>query len=326
MAASRIPQFIAALLIGAAVMHLAWSSAMAMLLASSYQHRMVDVRRWPEEVEVRRTTEMVSMYLSHTAVPSASPTTVFFGSSVAYGFPWNEEVTFPAGYARLRPTEHVFNASVIGADLAFTDNAILCGATNAGLRADIAIVELQVVLSVNAIARAAFWRFAPPPPCDETIGRVGHWPFALRHPLGAGWLPYIWNNTASSQPDRGLNVAPVYAGYFVGREDFSKLEGTFRDQITTVLTRAKTIGTQVYAFPSPVFVPGVREAKYEAEAVQHQQALALAACQGVPGVHCLDPEAFYTQRDLYWNLTHFNQHGHRVFAEWLAERVGPPGQ
>lgn len=319
----RVRTLVLALLIGAALTHVAWSTAMAMALSSRYVHRIVDVRRWPEEVQVRRVTEMVSMYLTHTVVPSPRPKTVFFGSSVTFGYPWQEEVGFTARYAALRPREQVFNTSVIGADLAFIDNAVLCGATNAGLQADTAIVELQVVLSVNSLARIAFWRFGPPPPCDETIGRVRHWPFVMRHPLGAGWLPFIWDDKASAQPDRGLEVAPVYSGYFIGRGDYNALNiaPKLDAQVVTVLTRARTIAPRVYAFPSPVYLPGVREAGFEAESVHAHQRAVLAACRTVPDVVCLDPEPFYTRRDVYWNLTHFNQHGHQVFAEWLDRQI-----
>lgn len=315
------------LLIGGAVLHVAWSSAMALLLSSSYAHRMVDVRRWPEEVAVRKTAEMVSMYLTDTVSPSPPPTTVFFGSSVAYGYPWSEDVGISGRYAALRPAEHVFNASVIGADLAFMENAILCGATNAGLRVDTAIVELQVVLSVNSLGRAAIWGFGPPEPCDETIGRVGLWSFVMRHPLGAGWLPFIWNDKASPIPEGGLAPA-VYKGNIINRDDYDRfeLEPKFHAQIATVLNRAKTIARQVYAFPSPIDLAGVREARYEAESAHAQQQAALVACRNVPGVHCLDPESFYTKRELYWNLTHFNQHGQRAFAEWLAASIKPPNQ
>jgi hypothetical protein len=319
----RARTLVLGLLMAVAVTHVAWSAAMALLLSSRYSHRIVDIRRWPEEVEVRRSVEMVSMYLTNTVVPSPAPTTVFFGSSVAFGYPWQEDAGFSARYAALRPAEHVFNASVIGADLGFIDNAILCGATNAGLHVDTAIVELQVVLSVNSVARNAFWRFKPPPPCDESIGQVGHLPFVIRHPLGAGWLPFIWDDKASPKPDRGLEVAQVYAGYFVSREDMKNLdvEPKFRAQVVAVLNHAKKIGRRVIAFPSPVYLPGVTAARYEADTVHSQQAAALAACRSVPEVVCLDPEEFYTRKELYWNLTHFNQRGHGVFAEWLHTRI-----
>lgn len=49
-----------------------------------------------------------------------------------------------------------------------------------------------------------------------------------------------------------------------------------------------------------------------------------SACRTVAGVHCLDTEPFYNRRDVYFNLTHFNQRGHQVPAEWLAEQIPPP--
>ena len=323
MPSTRIPLFLLTLLLGGAAIHITWSSVMASVWASTYSHRIIDIRRWPEDVEVRRSTEMLSMYLTHKVVPSPAPTTVFFGSSVVFGYPWAEDVGFAARYAALRPSEHVFNASVIGADLAFIEDAILCGATNAGLQADTAIVELQVVLSVNSIARIAFWHFGPPLPCDETVGRVGYWPFVVRHPLGAGWLPFLWDDKASPKPDRGLAQAPVYAGYFISKGDWDHLEiaPKFDAQIVKALERAKKVARRVVAFPSPVYLPGVQAAKYEAKTVHMQQTAALNACRTVPGVQCLDPEEFYTRKELYWNLTHFNQKGHQVFAEWLSQRV-----
>ncbi|HJU44068.1 MAG TPA: hypothetical protein VJ691_14680, partial [Vicinamibacterales bacterium] len=124
MPSPRIRMFLLMLLIGGAAIHITWSSVMAWLWASGYSQRIIDVRRWPEEVDVKRTAEMVSMYLTHTVLPSSPPTTVFFGSSVAFGYPWQKEAGFAARYAALRPSEHVFNASVIGADVAFIENAI----------------------------------------------------------------------------------------------------------------------------------------------------------------------------------------------------------
>jgi hypothetical protein len=319
----RVLMFMLAALLGAASMHVAWSATMAWLLSSRYSQRMVDVRRWPHDVQISKSAEMVSMYLTHNAVPAPAPTTVFFGSSVAYGYPWPEDVTFVARYAAMRPSEHVFNASVLGADLAFIESAILCGATNAGLMADTAIVELQVVLSMASLARGMYGNAAPAEPCDETIGRVEHWSFVMRHPLGAGWLPFIWDDKASPRPDRGLAGPSIHAGFLLSRTEYARLglAPKLQAQVVAALTRAKTIARRVYAFPPPLYVSGLPNARYEVESVHGQQAAVLAACRSVPGVHCLDPEKFYTKGELYWDLTHLNQHGQQVFAEWLAERI-----
>ena len=319
MLSPRVRTFILAVLIGGAFTHLAWSSAMALLLSTRYPDRMVDVQRWPQSISVQRVAEMVSLFLSNTINASTAPNTVFVGSSVAYGFPWQAEVVVSARYAALRPTEHVVNASVVGSDLAFLENAVLCGATNAGLRAEVVIVELPVINSVlNIMRRSDEW---VPERCDETIGRVGYWSFAMRHPLGAGWLPYIWDDKAFAKADQTVTVRQPYFGYFAGRKDFARIEPQFRREVIAAVERAKTVGQHVYAFPSPVLLPAVKELGFEADSVHSQLTATLDACRTVAGVECLDPELFYARRDAYFNMTHFNQHGHQLLAEWLAQHI-----
>lgn len=324
MLSPRVRTFILAVLLGGLVSHLAWSSAMALLLSTRYPHRMIDVQRWPQSISVHRVTEMVSLFLSNTVPASTGPNTVFFGSSVAYGYPWQEQVIVSTRYAALRPAEHVVNASVVGSDLAFLENAVLCGATNAHLRAEVVIVELPVINSVlNLMRRSDEW---VPEHCDETIGRIGYWSFAVRHPLGAGWLPYIWDDKAFPKADQTIALRQPYFGYFAGRKDFVRIERQFRKEVVAALERAKTVGRHVYAFPSPVLLPAVKELGFEADSVRSQLAAALEACRTVAGVECLDPEAFYARREAYFNITHFNQRGHQLLAEWLAQSITPPGK
>jgi hypothetical protein len=319
----RVLRFPLAVLLGAAAIHVAWSTAMAWSWPSRYPHRMADIRRWPVEVEVRRSTELVSMFLTGAVSPPPPPTTVFFGSSFTYGYPWQEDVIFTTRYAAARPPERVLNVGVLGADLAFIENAILCGATNAGSPVETAVVELQVVLSIDRLARSAFWNFAPPEPCNETIGRVGYWSFVMRHPLGAGWLPFIWDDKASPKPERAFEAGLVHSAFFITREDSMRfeLESKLRAQVVAALKRARTIARRVYAFPPPAYFPGVPDPKYEVDPVERLQEAALAACRSVPEVQCLDPKEFYPRRELYRDVTHLNQQGHRVFAGWLAERI-----
>ena len=100
---TRVRRFILALTLGVVVTHVAWSTMTALLLSSSYSRRMADARRWPEEVpSAHMITEMVSMFISGKVRPS-SATTVFFGSSIVYGFPWQEDVIVSTRYAALRP-------------------------------------------------------------------------------------------------------------------------------------------------------------------------------------------------------------------------------
>ena len=321
MTVPRARTFVLALLLAATVLHIAWSSAVAGLLAASYRHRIFDLRRWPQEpLSLAISTEMVSMFLTEVMPPSTSRGTVFFGSSVAYGFPWQEDVVVSTKYAALRPLEHVVNVGVIGADLAFLESAVLCGAVNAGLRADVVIVELPVLNSVNNLLRNAAFE-STRPRCDQTIGPVGYWSFAVRHPLGAGWLPFIWDNKAFPKTDREVTLANPFAGYFATLEDFRRIEPVFRQQILQVLEHARAVGKHVYVLPSPVFLTGVREIGFEMNSVEAQLASALATCRATIGVQCLDPQPFYTQRDWYYNMTHFNQRGHHALAEWLDAQI-----
>jgi hypothetical protein len=319
----RVRTFVLAMLLGAAATHVLWSLAMGTVLASSYAHRIPDLRRWPEAFAVPRITEMTSSFLAHVVPASAAPTTtLFFGSSLTYGFPWQEELTAPARYAALRPQEHVVNVGVLGATMQLLDAAILCGANNAGVRANIVVVELPVFNSINNLKRT-FGRTGPPDGCDDTIGRVGPWSFALRHPLAAGWPPYLWDDKAFPRPDHHI-LTRTFFGYFVSPEIYKRVEPSALRDLTAALTRAKTIGRQVYAFPSPVLVSKVSMAWANEQSVEMQLAAALAACRDVSGVRCLDPGEFYRRDDLYWNLTHFNQRGNQEFANWLAANIAPP--
>ena len=322
--AARVQTFVLALIIGLAGTHLAWSAAMALALASSYPARMADTRRWPEEVpSVRMITEMVSMFISGQVRTSAA-TTVFFGSSVAYGFPWQEEVVVSSRYAALRPNEHVLNAAVVGNNLALLENGVLCGATNAVLQADVVIVELPVINSI--LFRLALDREGQLPAehtCDETIGRVGSMWFAARHPIGAGWVSFIWDNKAYPKPDSTVELGTSKFATFASAGEFAPMEAELRRQVVVAMERAKTLGRRVYAFPSPVLIPGAQAMGFDGNAIRAQLAAALSACQTVPGVHCVDIESFYNRQDLYYNLTHLNQRGHQALAEWLADQIPP---
>jgi hypothetical protein len=323
MISPRVRTFGLAMLLGAGAAHVLWSLAMGTVLASSYSHRIPDLRRWPDDIELPRIAEMTSTFLAHAVPASAAPTaTLFFGSSLTYGYPWQEELTATSRYAALRPQEHVVNVGVLGATLQLLDAATLCGANNAGVSANIVVVELPVFNSINYLKRT-FGRTGPPAECDETIGPVSPWLFALRHPLAAGWPPYIWDDKAFPRRDHDV-LTRTFFGYFVSPEIYKRVEPSARRDLTAALTRAKTIGRQVYAFPSPVLVSGVSMAWADEKAVEMQLAAALAACRDVSGVRCLDPGVFYRRRDLYWNLTHFNQRGNQEFANWLVANIAPP--
>jgi len=326
----RILRSLAAVAFIVASTHVAFSAAVGLTLDAAYQHRIFDIRRWPVDFSapgapdaVQRftdaVTEMVSAFLTgHDTTRTGS--TIFYGSSFTYGYPWQESVITSYRYGVLsgKPT---LNVSVIGARMSMLENGILCGARNAGIRSATAIVELPVINAAAALLNEQT-DGVDQTACRRTIGRRRSPVFAARHPLGIGWTSFIWDDKAYAKGDESIVLAPVPDDYFVTAVRFAEIEGRFRSQVMAVARAAQEVADRVYVFPSPVFLPGVTEVGRDADAVRAQLAAALDACRAVPGVVCLDPSAFYSRRDAYYNMTHLNQHGHQAMAEWLTSAVG----
>ena len=301
--------------------HVLFSAAVGVTLEAVYSHRLVDVRRWPGALPPALVAEMVSMFLTDRPGAGARSETIFYGSSFAYGYPWQESVVMSQRYAALRPAEVVLNASVIGADLAVLDAGVLCGARNSGIRTKTAIVELPVVNSVGALAKARADGATSESECDLRIGRRSYTGFTFRHPLGVGWVPFIWDNKAYLKNDASIVLDRVPGGYFTTAERFQEVESTFRAQIAAVVRAAQAVADQVVVFPSPVFLLGAAEVGEDDQAIRRQLDVAVDACRAAGGVVCLDPEPFYTRREAFHNMTHLNQRGHQAIAEWLSTQI-----
>jgi hypothetical protein len=304
-----------------AATHLVFSAGIGVALSAAYPHRIFDIRRWPGGLSPGTVSEMVSAFLGGRANAVAHNGTVFYGSSFAYGYPWQETVIMSSRYAALRPGETVLNVSVIGANLALLDNGILCGARNAGIRTRNAVIELPVVNSTAALVSERANGSAPPPPCDTTLGRESYTAFIARHPLGFGWVPFIWDDKAYPKADEELVLNKVAPGYFTSSERFKEVESDYRAQVASVVRAGQAVADHVFVFPSPVFLPGAAEMGEDADAIRSQLRAAVDACQTLAGVVCLDPELFYARRDLFYNMTHLNQRGHQVMADWLASVI-----
>lgn len=297
--------------------HVLFSAAIGMTLEAAYRERMVDVRRWPSSLPPAGVAEMVSMYLGGRA--RQADATIFYGSSFAYGYPWQDTVVMSSRYAALRPDEQVLNASVIGANLALLRSGVLCGARNAGIRTRTAIVELPVINSVAALAGDA--ATIAKADCDLRVGQPSYTGFALRHPLGTGWAPFIWDDKAYAKGDAGIVLDKVPAGYFTTAARFRPIESAYRTEIASVIRDARLVAERVFVFPSPVFLPGAMELGEDVEAIREQLSAAVDACRTASGVVCLDPEPFYSRRDAFYNMTHLNQRGHQAMAEWLSSQI-----
>lgn len=119
----------------------------------------------------------------------------------------------------------------------------------------------------------------------------------------------------------GHVVWSAAADYFQEFDDFSRMRVDYRIRLQAMLTAVKPVAARVVVLPSPVYLSGVEELGEDVRAVRDQLDETLAVCRAAGGVTCLDPSPFYATCDLYYNLTHLNQRGHQVLAEWLAANV-----
>lgn len=301
--------------------HLVWSLAMTELLASSYDHRIFDVRRWPSDLSRPAVSQLVAAFAEDRLRTSdPRPSTVFIGSSFTFGHPWQESVVMSQRYAELRLRESVLNISVIGAGLEVVNRAVLCGVREAAQPIGVAILEIPVVNAVSRIVggESTDWMNG----CAPDARHARYLRFALGRPIGIGWLPFIWDVYAYEKGDEDLALAPVPKGYYIGRQAFDAVRARYRQQVAATVARARPLARRLVVFPAPVYLPGAAQMGEDIEAIRDQLAETVAACREIEGVTCLEPRAFYTQRDWYYNMTHLNQRGHQAMANWLAAAIG----
>ena len=303
---------------GAAVAHACIAVGVTAAIDPLYAHRMYDVRKWPGRSE--DAFKLAGTYLRERIERSSPPITLFAGSSVTHGYPWTQRQTFASVYGRAKGTQAV-NAGILGLDVSGINDWVICAARANRIHVETVIVEVPVV---NTVAQLVNYHRAgtPAPPMSDCAGielspRHGMW--AWSRPFGIGWLVFLWEEDAYPKPDMIVTLKPVPAGYFTPADDFAAVSGVYENQIATLLERAGTIANRVYAFPSPVFLAGLEELHHDA--VRAQMASALSACRRVEGAGCLDTLFLGDRPDFFINLTHLNQAGHRVLAEWLATQV-----
>jgi hypothetical protein len=327
MTTRRLIGFVATVAAIVAVMHVVWSSTVAFALEKAYPHRVADLRRWTgRDQGATAQRELLARFIDVKVREARRPVVAFLGSSFTFGYPWQERVIVSRRYADLRPDQSVINASVTGGDLSLVNNWAICGAQRQNVLVHAAIVEIPVINTVAALQRQAeaqgrIENIGALEPCRREPAGGGYLPFVLRQPLGLGWVRFVWDVEAYEKPDHPIVIIKVPAGYFVTDSRFHTIEAAYRRQIEQTLTNAKSIAKRVYVFASPVFVPGISEVEEDAAAVERQLAVTLDACRAVASVECLDASPFFTQRDAYYNMTHLNQRGHQLVAEWLASQV-----
>lgn len=317
MSTRALLRFVVAGAASALALHVVVSLAAAAALERLYPHRIFNVRAWSDDARER--SAIVGSFLLERARRDGRPLVAFIGSSVAYGYPWDERFIASQSFAEHHRQLTVVNASVLGVDADGLAELVLCSAERNGIRFDVAVIEIPVVNTtshMSGIYRAGkAWRQVGS--CGDPRQAAGYARLALTHPRGMGWLRLLWNRD-SNQTEDSLSIGSVATGYFVSTTDFSAIRSNYLKSVTTLLRRARRVADRVYAFPSPVFVGGLAEAGEDARAIQHQLETTVEACASVPGVDCLDTSALWTNRSDYYNFTHLSKAGHRTLAEMVS--------
>lgn len=321
MPVSSLVRFVCGVASAVLVAHLLTSVAVAGSLYAMHSHRIFDLRRFSNDAVAN--FRLVGTFLNARATGERHPIVVFAGSSVTFGFLWDERVTFAGLFAERHPSDTVLNASIIAADVSAMNDWIVCAARRNHISLDSVVIELPVVNSLSYLVNLQHAGIEPAAlsSCDGGTD-LGYFGLAATTVRGAGWVRFLWDRSHTSTSERKISIGPVPKGYFASATDFAAVKRGFATQITTTLSNAQSVASAVYAFPSPVFVAGLSEIGEDADAVREQLRAALEACRSVPGVQCVDPSAMYTERSYYDNFTHLNVAGHRAMADLLDIRMG----
>jgi hypothetical protein len=313
-------KFLAGIAVTAIALHVAISLAVVVAIPTLYPHRIFNVRAWSDDGNERY--HLVGVFLREQA-RQRRPLVTFIGSSVTYGYPWDEEFVFSRIVAD-RSSGHVVNASIVAADITSINDWVVCGALRNAIEMDAAIIEVPVVNTTSRFLRLARERNAEPlvtqcrpaEPPDPDYMRL-----ALTRPRGIGWLRFLSRSDAKERAESAIQIVPVPDDYFASATEFEVIREDYTAAVKTLLSNARRVARRVYVFPSPVFVGGLREIERDAEAIRAQLHATEEACRAVDGVDCVDTSALWNERHYYYNLTHLNQAGHRATADILQAAI-----
>jgi hypothetical protein len=315
----RTTKYLFAILLVMGGAHLAWSAAMVAALTIFFNHRVPNVTKVPNLG--RHWEEITSSFVVESiadARRSNRPLALFLGSSVTYGYPWQEPVIFSRLFADKVPGFKVANLSIVAAGMRALTDFATC-ALDEKHRPDILLVEIPLVNSTTSVKSDFKYK---PRECAQLSERIsGYWPLVLRRPYGTGWVSMLWDEHAYDKPEKTLKIVKVPSDYFADRKTFESMESMFISELRLYLTTVSRMGSRVYVYVSPVYTPGIDESGGDRQAVEYQIALTNRVCREFAQVTCLDSTPFNSQRDLFYNLTHLNQQGHRALANWFVGQV-----
>lgn len=326
MTATRLGRFLFATAVAAGVAHLISATIAAVALAYLFPHRIFNARDWPGDWDER--SHVVGSFFIERTRDAGSPVVAFAGSSVSYGYPWRDEFIFSRRFADERPDLDVINASIIATDVTGLRDYVVCAAERNDIKLAAVVIEIPVVNTTSHLVRSRKngQTVAANDRCRPAARDAGYLQLALTRPRGIGWFGFFANTDAREREELPIQIRPVPENYFASALDFGAIREEYVRRMKTLLAGAQQIAGTVYAFPSPIFIPGVTEAGADAAAVRQQLETTVAACESMPGIHCLETSSVWEDRSLYLNVTHLNQAGHAALGHRLASQITVPTQ
>jgi len=300
--------------------HAVWSSLVAYGFERFYDHRLPDLTKIASRAKDWEPF-LHAFWQANARRDLAKPTIAFIGSSMTYGYPWQEPVIFTRVFSERMKGWNVSNMSYYSADIWGIREYLLCPlVVSRDLMPDVLVVEIPLVNSIRQIHPGDAPRKRKCMGSSEAV-LPGYFSFVFRRPIGTGWIPLLWDDEAYQKRDQEIQITKVDANYFASEEKFKNIEREYRRDLRAFLDEIAGISRKVFIFISPIYLPGVDEAGADRAAVKRQMEVTWDVCRSHGAVICLSLDEFSENRNLFYNITHFNQQGHRVFGEWLGHQI-----
>lgn len=303
--------------------HVLWTGLIVFLLQHYYDHRLINIRKLKSFEETGTDFSTAFFHTAVTESANGKHAVVFLGSSFTYGYPWQEGVVFSRVAARSLPGMKFANLSIIGAGIRdLTEHARCARATER--KAFLLIAEIPLVNSVGNLTspdRGFRTKCRPHSSMPWSLHRS-----VLSQPSGTGWIPVLWDEEAYAKPDSDISITKLPSTYFASANMFQAVRSQYVRDLHNYLQAISELGETVWVFVSPIYMPGIEESGGDHVPVAQQIALTFEVCKAYGKVICLDTSGFGTQRELFYNLTHLNQRGHRALGNWFEQQILQQGK
>jgi hypothetical protein len=314
-------KFLSTLCVLVLAFHIAWTSVVVSALSNFYKHRIFDIGKIENVGDHWESfTSAFVAQAMNGSVLEKKPLTMFVGSSVTYGFPWQERVIFTKYIANELRGWKVSNLSIIGVGTRAITDFATC-ALNPSYRPSVLIVEIPLVNSTSSLEPGVEF---PPRKCLYYSGDIpSYWSLVMSHPYGTGWASILWDENAYEKQDVDLLITPLPSTYFADKKRFDSIQELYIVEVRRFLDSVSRMGDKVFIYVSPISTPAITAAGGDRAAVEYQIELTNKICSEYKNLTCLDSSIFNERPELFYNLTHLNHRGHRALADWFMPHIAP---